>query len=73
LEGARVRKEKVARNGSTKVSQNMKEVGIVDFSWTRNKLTQDTVRMRNVRTPNKMMIPSGIIERLAMSGAQVNT
>jgi hypothetical protein len=37
--------------------------------------------MRNVRTsdtkvdkaPNKMTIPSGIVERLTMSGAQVNT
>jgi hypothetical protein len=39
LEGARVRKEKAARNGSTKVSHNTKEVGIVDLSRRRTKLT----------------------------------
>jgi len=40
LKRTRARKEKAARNGSTKVSQNTKVVGIEDLGRRRNKLTQ---------------------------------
>ena len=72
LEGARARKEKAARNGSTKVSQNTKVVGIEDLGRRRNKLTQDDIGTSDTKidkTPNKMTISNAIIERLTISGA----
>ena len=64
-----------------KVSQNMKEVSIVGLGRSRDKLTQDMNRVRNIRTgdpkrvkaPNKLMIASGISKGCTVSGSEVNT
>jgi hypothetical protein len=77
LKRTRAREEKAARDSSTKISQNTKEVSIVDLGRSRDKLTQDVDRMRNVRTgdpkvnkaPNKLTIASGISKWCTVSGS----
>jgi hypothetical protein len=58
----------------------MKNVTIVDLSGSRNKLTQNMHKVRNVRpsdtkvnkTPYNVMITSRILKRLTISGRKVN-
>jgi hypothetical protein len=58
----------------------MKNVTIVDLSGSRNKLTQNMYRVRNIwssdtkvkNTPNNVMIMSRILMRLTITGCKVN-
>ena len=45
LERTRAREEKAAGDGSVKISQNTKEVSIVELGRSRDKLTQDINRV----------------------------
>jgi hypothetical protein len=68
LARTRVREQNAARDSSMKVSQNTKEVSIVELGRGQDKLTQDMNRVRNLRTgdpkvenaPNKPTLVSGI-------------
>jgi hypothetical protein len=68
-------------DGSTKISQNTKEVSIVELGRSRDKLTQDMNRVSNIRTgdpkidktPNKLTIARGIKKWCTISGSEVNT
>ena len=70
----------MAGDGSAKVSQNTKEVSIVELGRSRDKLTQDMNRVSNIRTgdpkidkaPNKLTIASGISKWCTVSGSEVN-
>jgi hypothetical protein len=77
LKRTRTRKEQAARDSSAKVSQNTKEVSIVKLGRSRDKLTQDMHRVRDVRTsdskvdkaPHKLTIASGISKWYTISGS----
>jgi hypothetical protein len=81
MKRTRAREEKVAGDGSAKVSQNTKEVSIVELGRSRDKLTQDMNRVSIIRTddpkidkdPNKLTIVSGINKWCTISGSEVNT
>jgi hypothetical protein len=64
----------------TKITHDMKKVTIVDLNGSRNKLTQNMYRIRNVRssdtkvnkTPYNVTIMSRILKRLTISRCKVN-
>jgi hypothetical protein len=60
--------------------QDTKKMAIVDLSGSRNKLTPNMYRIRNVRssdtkinkTPYNVTITSRIVKRLTISGCKMN-
>jgi hypothetical protein len=73
--------EHAMRDSPTKITQNMKNVTIMDLSGSRNKLTQNMYKVRNVwssdtkvnKTSYNVTITSRIPKRLTISGCKVNT
>jgi hypothetical protein len=80
LQRARVWKEQSMRDSPTKITQDTKNVTIVDLRGSRNKLTQNMYRVRNIRssdtkvnkTPYNVMIMSRILKRPTINGHKVN-
>jgi hypothetical protein len=68
------------KDSLTKITEDTKNVTIVDLSGSRNKLTQNMYRVWNIRssdtkvnnTPYNMMITSRILKRFTIIGHKVN-
>src|SRR4051812_42232268 len=80
LEGARTRKEKTTSDRTTKITKNTEKMTIVNSGRSRNKLTQNMNRIRDVRTsdskinktPNEMTITRRIRKRITISKLKLN-
>src|SRR3954463_15433356 len=80
LEGAGMRKEKATSDRTTKIMKNTERVTIVNSGRSRNKLTQNMDRIRDVRTsdskinkaPNKMTITRRIRKKITISRLKLN-
>src|SRR4051812_20217942 len=80
LEGAGARKEKATSDRTTEITKNTEKMAIVNSGRSRNKLTQNMNRIRDVRTsdskikkaPNKMTITRRIRKRITISRLKLN-
>src|SRR3954466_1558561 len=80
LEGAGTRKEKATSDRTTNITKNMEKMTIVNSGRSRNKLTQNMNRIRDVgtsdikinKTPNNMAITRRIRKRITISKLKLN-
>jgi hypothetical protein len=80
LERGRMWKKQATSASLTKITQDTKNVAILDLSGSRNKLTQNMYRIWNIRssdtkvnnTSYNVTITSRILKRLTITGCKVN-